>query len=71
VKKRDWTDAEFEVIDPPRISRRGEPWNGIGLPPEWEEMSLLEKAIYVVVFTGLMTVIIWGARAFVKAYVNL
>lgn len=49
MSKRDWTDAEFEIVKPAPVSRRHEPWNGLGLPPEWPIWGWIERGIFVVV----------------------
>lgn len=69
MTKRDWTDAKFEVVRPAPGSRRHEPWNGIGLPPEWGEATLFGKTLYLVCYVAVMGLIVWGLHALVKAFI--
>lgn len=69
MKKRDWTDAEFEIVKPAPTRPQNEPWNGVGLPPEWGEATWYGKVLYVVCYVGLMSLVMWGLHALVKTFI--
>lgn len=50
MRKPPVTDAKFRVVRGPE---KLQPWNGIGLPPEWPQWPLVSKIVFVILTAAL------------------
>lgn len=62
VKRPKVIDAEYEIVTPARPSRAKEPWNGIGLPPDFAEWNWRGQLFYVLAMPAVMFGVWWGVR---------